>query len=108
MMDHRRIDRHRTFTLIEILGHTPQNYTGLVYNINRYGAFILSTTAPKVDSIVEISLLICTNSKLQLPVPGIVIHRNRNGFGLLFFEQKPVTLLFVESLTYRYSLHAHH
>jgi len=98
-MEHRYRRRRRVFALVEIKNINRQPVTGLVHNISQGGAFILSTVMPKIDRVVEINISTSTSNGLLVPVRGIVIHRNRNGFGLMFFKQGNATLYFVNKLS---------
>jgi len=102
-MEHRRRGRHRTFALIQIQSYREQHRTGLIYNINRDGAYILSTTAPKVDEMVDICLSIHADDRLLTPVSGIVVHRNEIGFGLMFCHQEAETWQLVSKLSNYYA-----
>lgn len=98
MMEHRQRRRHRTFTLVEIKDNNQHDITGLAYNVSRDGIFVLSTTAPKVNITVDICISIPAKEKLLKPISGIVVHRSKNGFGLMFCKQNGATWLLVEEL----------
>ena len=103
MMEHRRRGRHRTFALIQFQSYRQQHSTGLVYNINRYGAYILSTCAPKLDEMVDICLSIHADDQSITPVSGIVVHRNEIGFGIMFCHQETETRQLVNKLSNYYT-----
>ena len=102
MMEHRQRKRHRAFTLAEVKGHKKHCMTGLVYNVSRDGIFILTTIAPKVDRIVNISISIPETEMVLVPISGIVVHRSSNGFGLMFCEERETTWQLVDKLLRRY------
>jgi len=102
-MEHRHLRRLRTFALVEIKVFGKQSYIGLVYNITRHGAFILCTTSPNLHGIVGINISAHPEHSFLTPISGIVIHRNINGFGLLFCEQNSPTRLLVTELSGSYS-----
>ena len=97
-MEHRQRKRHRAFTLAEVKDHYKHCMTGLVYNVSRDGLFILSTIAPKVDRIVDVCISIPEKENVLIPISGIVVHRSKNGFGLMFCEEEEVTWLLVDNL----------
>jgi hypothetical protein len=74
---------------------------GLVYNISRDGIFILSTIMPRVNTIVEILIPMPAKKKLLLPISGQVVHRGKNGFGLMFCELAAAARLFVDKVLMR-------
>ena len=98
VMEHRQQRRHRAFTLAEIKVHSQNHMTGLVYNVSRDGIFVLSTIAPKVNIVVDICILLPEKRKLLVPISGIIVHRSKNGFGLMFCEQRRATRIFVDKL----------
>jgi len=102
-MEHRRRKRHRTFALVKIQSYREQHSTGLVYNINRYGAYILTTSAPKIDRMVDICLPAHTGDRTATPISGIVVHRNDNGFGIMFCHQETETWQLVSKLSSYYT-----
>ena len=97
-MEHRQRKRHRAFTLVEVKDHNNLGMTGLVYNVSRDGIFILCTIAPKVDRIVDICILMPGKENVLLPIFGIVVHRSKNGFGLMFCEEGEATWLLEDKL----------
>ena len=103
MMEHRLRRRRRTFALVEIQDHVKQCKFGLVYNITNHGAFVLCTASPNVNRIVEIYLSEPAEDSLLTLISGIVIHRNNNGFGLMFCEHNSTTRLLVDNLSSSYS-----
>jgi len=102
-MEHRHLSRNRAFALVEITDYGDQYNTGLVYNINHNGAFILSTANPSVDSIIHIRISAPATGTLFLPISGIVVHRNESGFGLMFCKQERATRLTVDKLSSSYA-----
>ena len=101
-MEHRQQRRHRAFTLAEIKVHSQSHLIGLVYNVSHDGIFVLSTIAPKVNIIVDICISLPGKKKFLAPVSGIIVHRSKNGFGLMFCEQRRATRLFVDRLLRSY------
>jgi hypothetical protein len=108
MMEHRHLARRRTFALVEIQDYGKQINIGLVYNITSHGAFILCTASPNVNRIVEIYISVPAEDSLLTLISGIVIHRNNNGFGLMFCEQNSPTRLLVNELSSSYAEPALH
>lgn len=108
MMEHRHRRRRRTFALVEIQNYGKQINIGLVYNITSHGAFVLCTAAPDVSRLVEIYISAPAEDSLLTPISGIVIHRNNNGFGLMFCEQNSPTRLLVNELSGSYAEAAPH
>jgi len=102
-MEHRRRRRNRAFALVKIQDYHEQCVTGLVYNVNHDGVFILSTATLKVDSIVNICMWITGKNSLLIPVSGIVIHRNKNGFGLMFCTKESSTRQLADKMLSSYS-----
>ena len=86
-MEHRYRQRQRIFAIVEVKIIETPSRTGMIYNFSLDGAFILCTAPPKVGKFVNIRLLATHENDLFLPVSGIIIHRNENGFGLMFIEQ---------------------
>ena len=103
MIELRNLNRRRTFALVEIQDSQKQCNAGLVYNISRYGAFILCSNSPSLDRIIDISLSKGAGGNLSIPISGIVIHRNKYRFGLMFCNQNSPTLELVDKLSSRHN-----
>jgi len=101
-MEHRQLRRYRAFTLADIKVRSQNYITGLVYNVSHDGIFVLSTIAPKVNMIVDICISLLGKKKFLVPISGIVVHRNKHGFGLMFREQRRATCLIVDKLLSSY------
>lgn len=98
-MDHRQGERHNSFSLVKVRCN-GQDVTGLVYNCSRQGVFILSTAAVKKNQYVE---LLAENSSNNLitRIPGLVVHCNKGGFGLVFCKPDSEAREFVSKISYR-------
>jgi len=102
-MEHRHLRRHRAFALVQLIDYSEKYTSGLVYNISLNGAFILSIATPTVDTIIHITISAPAIGTLLVPISGIVVHRNNNGFGLMFCKQERATRLLVDKLSNSYA-----
>jgi Tfp pilus assembly protein PilZ len=102
IINHRQGKRHRTFSLVEIKcrhGSSP----GLMYNISRDGMYVLSTNVPKLNDSVQICISLF-NKRKPVIIPGMVVHCNKHGFGLLFRELDDSALEVVKKYLHRKKL----
>lgn len=98
-MEHRRGRRHNSFSLVKVRCN-DQEMPGLVYNCNRHGLYILSTVSVQKNQIIEV-LTTDFSGKAMLTIPGLVVHHNNSGFGLVFCKPDSAARGFVDKISYR-------
>jgi hypothetical protein len=82
-IDHRQGKRVRLLKMATIHWYGGQRAAGLVYNVSADGMFMLSVAGPEIHRCVEIDILLpASYSKVQLS--GMVVHRQKHGFGVMF------------------------
>jgi len=97
-MEHRRGSRQRTFTLIQIKYKNIRIRSGLLYNVSRDGAFIISSIYPEPSSIINIYMPNYSKNTDVFPASGIVIHSKESGFGILFCRNNNSTQQLIDKL----------
>lgn len=95
-IDHRQGSRRRTLALVEIGCGDGQWAAGLVHNISPDGMFVVTESAPAVNSCVDINVVLCMAANVPLRIAGLVVHRSQSGFGMMFRELDGVARAFVE------------
>ena len=98
-MDHRQGKRHDSFSLVKIRCN-GRDVAGLVYNCSRQGVYVLSTAAVHKNQYVEILTMDSCNN-LTASIPGLVVHHDNSGFGLVFCKPDSRAREFVEKISYR-------
>ena len=83
-MDHRQGRRLRTFSPVNILNGHDTGQAGIIYNISADGMFVLSENKVEVNDIVNLDLLSPSDDESPVTIPGIVIHTNKHGFGMIY------------------------
>ena len=71
---------------------------GPIHNISPDGMFILCEAVADVSASVDISIAVSGEANASVRIPGIVVHRRRNGFGIMFRELDGTALKFVGRL----------
>lgn len=84
-MDHRQTLRCRALTLVDIHGRRGCS-AGLVYDVSHNGMFVLSEAIPEINDRVDIHMALSSDGGSPVRVPGRVVHRGKNGFGVRFRE----------------------
>ena len=97
MIDHRQGMRRPAFALVKIRCRRCHN-VGLIHNISPDGMFILCEAVADVSASVDISIAVSGEANASVRIPGIVVHRRRNGFGIMFRELDGTALKFVGRL----------
>jgi len=85
MINHRQGRRVRTFALVEIKSRNGHSH-GLMYNLSRDGMYVVSKTVPNLHDSIDICLSSFIDQDTYAVIPGMVIHRSKYGFGVLFRE----------------------
>jgi len=83
-MEHRHGARHNALALADIRCRNGQR-TGLVYNISNDGMFVLTEEPDEVTGGVELYITSDGEGR-AVRIPGLVVHNNNNGFGMIFRE----------------------
>ena len=83
-MDHRQGRRLRIFSPVNILNGHDTDQAGIIYNISADGMFILSENRMDVNDIVNLDVLAVNDNEPPVIIPGIVIHTNDHGFGMMY------------------------
>jgi hypothetical protein len=81
-MEHRQGDRHRVLLLALVQRRDGRSEGGIVYNVSRDGMFVLSVLKPGLYKCVNV--VVTGEDGAPVLFPGMVIHHNGAGFGLLF------------------------
>lgn len=81
-MEHRRGDRRRVRVLVRVRQRDGQSEGGVVHDISSDGMFVVSVLKPGLYKSVNVVAAGADGRPIFFP--GIVIHHNESGFGLLF------------------------
>lgn len=81
-MEHRQGGRRRVLVLARVQQRDGQSEGGIVYDISRDGMFVVSVLKPGLYNHVNVVATGADGTSILFP--GIVIHHNESGFGLLF------------------------
>jgi hypothetical protein len=92
-VNHRHGSRRLVQTLVQIRHHSGLLAKGLVCNISRDGMFILCDAVPEINTGVEIDM---PKGATSVRIPGFVMHRNVNGFGMMFRDLDSSTRVLVD------------
>jgi hypothetical protein len=83
-MEHRQGSRYSTLLLVEIHWRGTQSALGFVSDVGNGGMYVASEASPGLHDCVRIALLEADYSWVW--IPGLVVHRRKNGFGMMFRE----------------------
>jgi hypothetical protein len=83
VMEHRHGARRRALSLVDIQ-YRRGHGSGLMYNIGPDGMYVLSKAGLRVHDSVDISLAPPKNKGSPVRIKGMVVHRSKYGFGLMF------------------------
>lgn len=84
-MDHRHGERVRALALVRV-SHSDragEYRAGLLYNISQDGMFVLSDMRPSINASIDVYIQFA-NNRINLCLPGQVVHASDHGFGLIF------------------------
>jgi hypothetical protein len=82
-MEHRHGVRRRALSLVEIQYRQGRG-SGLMYNIGPDGMYVLTKAGLRVHESVDISLAPPQDKGSPVRIKGMVVHRSKYGFGLMF------------------------
>lgn len=97
-MENRHGKRCRAFALAEILGKDGNLARGLVYNVSRDGMFIVNTSKLGASRYINIRLPHIIKNDKPLQLSGMIVHRNKAGFGLMFHKIDNTTRSLISKL----------
>lgn len=104
-MDHREGIRRRALALVKIQYGHGYNYNysgGLMYDISHDGMFVLSELVPNVNDSVEVWMSLSIDDDTPIRIPAMVVHCNKNGFGLMFRELDNNARFYLSEILSRY------
>ena len=93
-MDHRHVSRRQALVLVEIRWRDDQSASGLMYNLSHDGMFVVSDVDLEMNTCIDVVLQ--PESESPIRIPGLVVHHNNNGFGILFQQLDNAAHAFVE------------
>ena len=96
-MENRQGIRRPALGLLKIRSSSDQEMAGLMYNASSNGMFILSTAQVEINKPLEILFNVSVRDKPRR-ITGIVMHRNKNGFGIIFRSLDSSARLFVNNI----------
>ncbi|WP_322567056.1 PilZ domain-containing protein [Thiohalophilus sp.] len=84
-MEHRHGERVRALALVRVCrsDRAGECRAGLLYNISQDGIFVLSNMRPAINTGLDVYIQSADN-RINLCLPGQVVHANGHGFGLMF------------------------
>jgi len=85
-IEHRLGSRHRVMMLVKVHNNSGRCTAGLLYDLSADGMFVLSEEPPLVNKCVDIEFALSPAGGMAVTIKGIVVHRSRTGFGLMFRE----------------------
>jgi hypothetical protein len=85
-IEHRLGSRHRVMMLVKVHKNSGRCTAGLLYNLSADGMFVLSEEPPLVNKCVDIEFALSPAGNMAVTIKGIVVHRRKTGFGLMFRE----------------------
>ena len=93
-MNHRQGSRRKALVLVEVCWRNGQSASGLMYNLSHDGMFVVSDVDLEMNKFVDVVLH--PEGESPVRIPGLVVHQNNNGFGLLFQQLDSAAQAFVE------------
>lgn len=85
-LEHRHEKRYKTLVYVDIRYQDEVTAPGVLYNISNSGMFVLCNRMANISRTVDVNLPIPHRERLNVTLPGFIVHRNSYGFGLLFRE----------------------
>ncbi len=84
-IDHRHGRRCNLFALAEIRHLDNPSVAGVLTNLSWNGMFVMTDATIPTNSCVDVQIAL-PNLEAALRYPGLVVHTNDNGFGMIFRE----------------------
>ena len=98
-MDHRQGARSQALSLVKVICGNKVSYSGIIYNISYHGLFVVSNANVSPDDNVTIVVdMPYGNSSNAIQIQGMVIHKKKHGFGIMFSHNDLVARRFVTQL----------
>lgn len=83
IIDHRHGRRRNLLALAEIRCRDEKTAAGVITNLGWNGMFVMTEATLPVNSCVDVRLVL-PDVEPVISFPGLVVHNNPNGFGMIF------------------------
>lgn len=84
-MEHRHGERVQALILARVCqsDRVDRCWAGLLYNISQDGMFVVTEVQPRMNDSLDVYVQL-TDSRMNVCLPGQVVHANDYGFGMIF------------------------